>query len=95
MVSDGAGTVTEFNEKPQVSEGWISGGFFVCRKGLFDYLNDREDLVFEVDPMNRMVEDGQVMMYKHEGFWHPMDTSRDYHLLTRMCERGEAPWIVW
>jgi len=95
MVSDDRGQVIEFNEKPQVSGGRISGGFFVCRQELFDYLDDRENLVFEVEPMNRMVADGQVMIYEHNDFWHPMDTSRDYQLLNKMCEQDKAPWIVW
>jgi glucose-1-phosphate cytidylyltransferase len=95
MVSDAGGRVIEFNEKPQVSGGRISGGFFVCRKEIFDYLDDRENLVFEVEPMNRMVADQQVMTYEHDDFWHPMDTSRDYQLLNGLCEQGKAPWIVW
>jgi len=78
-----------------VSGGRISGGFFVCRKEIFDYLDDRENLVFEVEPMNRMVADQQVMTYEHDDFWHPMDTSRDYQLLNGLCEQGKAPWIVW
>jgi glucose-1-phosphate cytidylyltransferase len=89
------GRVLAFNEKPQVSGGLISGGFFVCRPELFDYLRDHEDLVFEKDPMNALVADGQVMVYEHGGFWHPMDTSRDYQLLNGLWERGCAPWRLW
>lgn len=89
------GLVSEFNEKPQASGGRISGGFFVCRRELFDYLNDREDLVFEVEPMRKLVSDGQMMIYKHDGFWQPMDTYRDYMYLNGLCSNGEAPWMVW
>ena len=86
------GLVTEFNEKPQATGGRISGGFFVCRRELFDYLDDREDLMFELDPMRRLVTDGQMMMFKHDGFWQCMDTYRDYQLLNDMWHRGAAPW---
>lgn len=87
--------VVGFNEKPQVSEGRISGGFFVCSRRIFDYLDDAEDLVLETTPMQRLVADGQLMMYRHDGFWHPMDTSRDYKLLNDLWEKGRAPWKVW
>lgn len=95
LTSGPDGRVTGFNEKPQVSGGRISGGFFVCRKELFDYLDDRENLTFELEPMSRMVADRQVMLYPHDGFWHPMDTARDYQYLNGLCEQGKAPWIVW
>ncbi|MBI4833576.1 MAG: glucose-1-phosphate cytidylyltransferase [Planctomycetes bacterium] len=93
--SDSKGLVTEFNEKPQAIAGLISGGFFVCRKELFDYLNNREDLVFEQEPMRQLVKDNQMMVYKHEGFWQPMDTYRDYTLLNNLYNKGNAPWMIW
>lgn len=93
--SDTTGRVTEFNEKPQASGGRISGGFFVCRKELFDYLDNRDDLVFEVEPMRRLVADGQMMVYEHDGFWQPMDTYRDYLYLNGLYDKGEAPWMKW
>ncbi len=95
LMSDSKGLITEFNEKPQATGGRISGGFFVCRKELFDYLDDREDLVFEQEPMRKLVKDKQLMVYEHDGFWQPMDTHRDYMLLNALCEKGEAPWMVW
>lgn len=90
-----SGQVTGFNEKPQVSAGRISAGFFVCRREIFDYLDDREDLVFEQEPMRRLVADDQLMMYRHDGFWHPMDTYRDYAYLNALVEKREAPWMRW
>jgi glucose-1-phosphate cytidylyltransferase len=87
--------VAGFNEKPQVSEGRISGGFFVCDRRLFGYLDDNEDLVLEDTPMKRLVADNQLMVFRHDGFWHPMDTYRDYHLLNSLWGKGEAPWKVW
>jgi len=95
LMSDSEGRVTEFNEKPQASGGRISGGFFVCRKEIFNYLDEREDLVLEQEPMRRLVSEGQMMVYEHDGFWQPMDTYRDYILLNEMNEKGRAPWVIW
>jgi glucose-1-phosphate cytidylyltransferase len=89
------GCVTEFNEKPQATGGRISGGFFICRKEIFDYLDGAEDLVFELDPMRRLVAKGELMMYAHDGFWQPMDTYRDYVYLNGLVAKKEAPWIKW
>lgn len=87
--------VTGFNEKPQATEGRISGGFFACNRRLFDYLDDREDLVLEMEPIQALVKAGEMMVYRHDGFWHPMDTSRDYKLLNDLWNKGEAPWKLW
>jgi glucose-1-phosphate cytidylyltransferase len=95
LVSDSTGLITDFNEKPQVAGGRISGGFFVCRREIFEYLDNRESLVFEVEPMKRLVADKQMMVFNHDGFWHPMDTYRDYKLLNGLVESGKAPWMVW
>lgn len=87
--------VVGFNEKPQSTEGWISGGFFICSKGVLDHLTPNEDLIFEREPIENITKDGQLMVYKHEGFWHPMDTSREYQLLNSLWDDGKAPWKVW
>jgi len=87
--------VTGFNEKPQATAGLISGGFFVCNRGLFDYLDDRESLMLELEPLQRLAKAGEMMVYRHDGFWHPMDTSRDYKLLNELWASGKAPWRVW
>lgn len=89
------GQVVEFNEKPQATGGRISGGFFVANSRLFDYLDDREELVFEQEPMRKLVADGQLMVFEHDGFWQPMDTYRDYMYLNGLVEKDEAPWIKW
>ena len=86
------GRVTEFNEKPQAAGGWISGGFFVCRRELFDYLDDEENLVFEEGPMRALVEAGELRVYGHSGFWQCMDTFRDWKLLNGIWETGKALW---
>ncbi|MBI3804161.1 MAG: glucose-1-phosphate cytidylyltransferase [Nitrospirae bacterium] len=95
LMNSPEGLVTEFNEKPQATGGRISGGFFVCRREIFDYLDDRENLTFEQEPMRRLVKDAEMMMYPHEGFWQPMDTYRDYTYLNSLVTKGEAPWIRW
>lgn len=91
--SDSEGAVTEFNEKPQTTAGRISGGFFVCKSTLFNYLPDRPDLVFEQEPMRALVKERQMMLYEHNGFWQPMDTYREYRLLNDLYESGKAPWV--
>lgn len=87
------GQVVEFNEKPQATGGRISGGFFVASPKLFSYLDDREDLVFEKGPMRKLVSDGQMMVFEHDGFWQPMDTNREYQILNSLYEEGSAPWV--
>jgi glucose-1-phosphate cytidylyltransferase len=89
------GVISEFNEKPQAAEGRINGGFFVCNYRLFDYLDNSDDLVFEKDPMMRLVNDKQLMQFNHDGFWQPMDTYREYILLNSLFEKNQAPWKIW
>lgn len=93
MLSNETGKVIAFNEKPQASGGRISGGFFVASPKLFDYVTDNEDLVFEQEPIHNLVSDNQLMMFEHDGFWQPMDTSREYLLLNSLYEKGNAPWV--
>jgi len=95
LVANDKSSVIEFNEKPQATAGRISGGFFICRQEIFDFLEDREDLVFEKEPMRRLVQEGQMMMYEHNGFWQPMDTARDHTLLNTLYQKKEAPWVIW
>jgi len=94
LADDGA-TVTGFNEKPQASAGRINGGFFVCNREIFDLLNDDEELVFEQEPMKKLVELGELKMFEHNGFWQPMDTSREYKLLNELYNNNKAPWVKW
>ena len=87
------GKILEFNEKPQSTDGRINGGYFVASPKIFDYLDDREDLVFEQEPIRQLVKDEQLMTFEHNGFWQPMDTSREYQLLNELYAKGDAPWI--
>ena len=90
---DETNNVTGFNEKPQASGGRISGGFFVCEPKVFDYLEPREDLVFEKEPIQKIVHESQMTMYPHDEFWQCMDTYRDWELLNQMFKSGKAPWV--
>ena len=87
--------VLEFDEKPTHAEGVVSGGFFVFEPAVFDYLDDDPDLFLEQKPLQRLARDGQLSVYRHEGFWHPMDTYRDYLHLNDLWKRGETPWKIW
>jgi glucose-1-phosphate cytidylyltransferase len=88
--------VTGFGEKVAGSEGWINGGFFVLNAGVADYLDfpDVDDSAFEGQPLMQLADDGQLMAYRHETFWHPMDTLRDKHHLEDLWKSGGAPWSL-
>ncbi len=83
--------ISNFKEKPQTSEGWINGGFFVFEPEIFDYLPD-EQTALEGEPLERLAEDGELMAYRHDGFWQCMDTLRDKQRLEAMWSEGSAPW---
>ena len=95
LTLDGGGRVDEFNEKPQVSAGWISGGFFVFSRAFLERLPDRTDLMLEREPLQQLARDGQLMAYCHEDFWFCIDTPRDYAQMSEMWSGGRAPWVVW
>lgn len=87
--------VVQFSEKPQVQQGTINGGFFVLNREVFKYLSEDDHCTWEREPMERLAEDHQLMVYRHEGFWQCMDTLRDTRLLNELWENGNAPWKVW
>lgn len=87
--------VSAFSEKPQVKEGFISGGFFAFKKNFFKYLKAFDDSFFEQEPMRKLVQDDQLNVFKHEGFWACMDTFKDVKYLNDLWEQGKAPWKVW
>lgn len=84
--------VSSFQEKPQLHEGWINGGFFIIEPEFFDLIDDDSQML-EREPLERAVAAGELMAYKHQGFWHCMDTKRDRDLLESMWEKG-APWEI-
>jgi glucose-1-phosphate cytidylyltransferase len=89
------GRAVEFNEKPTVAEGVVSGGFFVFQREVFDYLPAEPGHFLEQQPLQRLARDGQLSVYVHEGFWHPMDTYRDYLHLNALWKQELPPWKVW
>jgi len=88
------GRVREFAEKP-LMQGWASAGFFVFDRRAFDYLDDREECILEREPLERLASDGQLMAYRHNGFFYTMDTYREYEYLNELWAAGKAPWKVW
>jgi len=88
---DGA-RVMSFKEKPQMHEGWINGGFFVAEPAFFNLI-EGDGMMLEREPLERAAQSGELMAYRHEGFWHCMDTKRDHELLEAMWSKG-APWAV-
>ena len=86
--------VQAFTEKPQAQEGLISGGFFAFQRRFFDYLSRDDSCVLEKQPLERLTSEGQLAAYHHPGFWHCMDTYRDFVVLNETWEKG-APWKVW
>jgi len=87
------GAVREFEEKPQMSEGWINGGFFVLEPGVFDHIPG--DVDWAREPLESLAAADQLSAYCHEGFWQCMDTMRDKQLLNSMWDNGDAPWKLW
>ena len=83
--------VSNFQEKPQLHEGWINGGYFVINPEFFEFI-DGDSTMLEREPLEKATQAGELMAYKHDGFWHCMDTKRDHDLLESLCLDG-APWI--
>ena len=86
--------VIRFSEKPQLEEGWINGAFFVLEPEIFKYI-EGDDTQFEKEPLESLASAGELMAYKHEGFWQCMDTLRDKKLLEKYWDSGTAPWKTW
>ncbi len=88
--------VVAFAEKPQVTQSFINGGFFVIEPEFIErYLNNDEDLILEREPLQKVATDGELMMFPHTGFWQPMDTYREWKMLDEMWQDGTAEWKVW
>jgi glucose-1-phosphate cytidylyltransferase len=83
--------VREFSEKPQAGEGWINGGFFAFEPGVIDYLAD-DATILEREPLERLAREGELMAFRHAGFWQPMDTLREKRILEESWRTGRAPW---
>lgn len=86
--------VNKFKEKPKGDGALINGGFFVLSPKVVERVAG-DETVWEQSPLNTLAEDGELMAFKHEGFWQPMDTLRDKMKLEELIEKNEAPWMVW
>tara|TARA_B110000114_G_C15079915_1_gene393543 strand:- start:1773 stop:2435 length:663 start_codon:yes stop_codon:yes gene_type:complete len=88
------GSIQEFKEKPQTGEGWINGGYFVFNYEIFNYLTDASTIL-EREPLENLAKDNELIAYKHDGFWHCMDTIRDRDNLNEIWANKNAPWKKW
>jgi glucose-1-phosphate cytidylyltransferase len=88
-------TVRSFEEKPQLGGGVINGGFFIFEPRFLDYLTVDEDCDLEFGALQRLAADGELQVFRHDGFWQPMDNVRERDLLEKLWATGEAPWKVW
>ena len=87
--------VMRFNEKPQVKEGLINGGFFVFNKEFFNYLEEDDNCYLERQPLEKLAKEGELMVYPLDGFWQCVDTYRELELLNNLWESPNPPWKVW
>lgn len=94
IVSFDGDRISGFEEKPHGSDGWINGGFFVLKPSVFSLLNGPQT-VWEREPLEAMAKKGELMAYRHDGFWMSMDTLRDKNALEALWEKGDAPWKTW
>ncbi len=90
---DGGG-VRSFREKRKEDSGWINGGFIVCEPEVLDYIVD-DTIMLEKEPMEQLAAEGELMCYRHSGFWQCMDTLRDKEKLEKLWQERKAPWKVW
>tara|TARA_B100000795_G_C22767272_1_gene426242 strand:+ start:451 stop:1215 length:765 start_codon:yes stop_codon:yes gene_type:complete len=86
------GKVNSFQEKPQMGQGWINGGYFVIEPTFFELINN-DATILEREPLEMAAQMGELMAYQHDGFWQCMDTKRDRDMLNDLWQTGEAPWI--
>lgn len=94
MVFDESDQVSRFLEKPQIGEGWINGGFFLLQPEIVKYI-DGDHTIFEREPLEHLALDNQLRAFRHNEFWHCMDTLRDVHLLNNLWHNGNASWKTW
>lgn len=94
-IDEKSNNVLSFEEKPKEDGNWISGGFFVLDYKVFDYIEPKDETIFEYAPMRSLAADGQLTAYQHRGFWQSMDTLRDKNLLENMWQQPNPPWRVW
>jgi glucose-1-phosphate cytidylyltransferase len=86
--------VSSFHEKAERSEGWINGGYFVLNRRVLDYIQD-DGTIWEREPIERLAAEGQLIGYRHGGFWSCMDTLKEKQYLEELWSTGKAPWKIW
>jgi len=86
--------IENFSEKLKGDGAWINGGFFVLNKKIFDYLRD-DFTIWEKEPLEKLSKENELVAFKHDNFWYPMDTMRDKDYLENLWEKNEAPWKLW
>lgn len=86
--------VRSFSEKPEESEGWINGGYFVLNRKVIEYIDD-DETIWEREPIERLAADEQLVGYRHTGFWSCMDTLKEKNTLEELWNSGKAPWKQW
>ncbi len=86
------GDVISFKEKPQLQQGWINGGFFVIEPSFIEFIKD-DSTILEKEPLEKAADLNELSAFRHEGFWHCMDTQRDKEFLEQLLEKGNPPWI--
>ncbi len=94
VLSEGHNEVSSFMEKPAGDGAWVNGGYFICEPSVIEEIDD-DATVWEQAPLRRLAHAGQLGAYRHQGFWHPMDTLQDRNVLERLWASGTAPWRVW
>jgi len=87
--------IINFLEKPKGDGTWVNGGFFVCEPSVFDYIKDGDSSVFEQEPLQNLASMGELMSFKHHGFWKCMDSLNDKQKLNSMFDNNKAKWKSW
>jgi len=95
VIIDEKNKVISFQEKPQGDGAWINAGFFVCQPEVFNFIPEGDNIIFERQPLENLAKAQQLYIFKHEGFWKPMDTQRDKSQLEDLIVKKKAPWIKW
>ena len=94
-IVEGSDRVANFMEKPKGDGAWINGGFFICEPGIFDFINEGDQTIWERYPLEEIARKEELQAFKHTGYWKPMDTLRDKMQLEEEWKKNEAPWKVW
>jgi glucose-1-phosphate cytidylyltransferase len=87
-------SIEHFQEKPDGDGSWINGGFFVLSPQVIERI-ENDSTIWEREPLDGLAKDGELVAFRHEGFWQPMDTLREKNLLNGLWDSGNAPWKVW